>query len=78
MADRQSMTNLELVRSSLLEEHGDFLKEAVATVAAQLIDAETRPRSERRAARCVRSARRTATGAGRGRGRRGSEAPDRL
>jgi transposase-like protein len=40
MADGQRMTNLELVRSSLLEEHGDFIKEAVATVAAQLMDAE--------------------------------------
>ena len=34
------MTNLELVRSTLLEEHGDFLKEAVATFAAQLMEAE--------------------------------------
>ena len=40
MADRQSMTNLELVRKTLLDEHGDFLKEAVATVAAQLMEAE--------------------------------------
>jgi putative transposase len=40
MADRRSMTNLELVRSSLLEEHGDFLKGAVAMVAAQLMEAE--------------------------------------
>ena len=40
MADGQSMTKLELVRSTLLEEHGDFLKEAVAMVAAQLMEAE--------------------------------------
>jgi len=40
MADRQSMTNLELVRKTLLDEHGDFLREAVATVAAQLMEAE--------------------------------------
>ena len=40
MADRQSMTNLELVRSTLVDEHGDFLKEAVAAVAAQLMEAE--------------------------------------
>jgi putative transposase len=40
MADRQSMTTSELVRRTLLEEHGDFLKEAVALVAAQLMDAE--------------------------------------
>ena len=40
MADRQSMTSLELVRNTLLEEHGDFLKEAVAIVAARLMEAE--------------------------------------
>ena len=40
MADGQSMTKLELVRSTLLGEHGDFIKEAVATVAAQLMEAE--------------------------------------
>lgn len=40
MADRQSMTATELVRRTLLEEHGDFLKEAVALVAAELMNAE--------------------------------------
>ncbi|MCA1698357.1 MAG: IS256 family transposase [Actinobacteria bacterium] len=40
MTDRQSMTTQELVRRTLLDEHGDFLKEAVAMVAAQLMDAE--------------------------------------
>jgi putative transposase len=40
MADTQSMTTQELVRRTLLDEHGDFLKEAVALVAAQLMDAE--------------------------------------
>ena len=40
MADRQSMTTQELVRRTLLDEHGDFLKEAVAIVAAQLMEAE--------------------------------------
>jgi len=40
MADGQSMTKLELLRSTLIEEHGDFLRDAVATVAAQLMDAE--------------------------------------
>jgi putative transposase len=40
MADRQSMTTAELVRRTLLDEHGDFLKEAVALVAAQLMEAE--------------------------------------
>ncbi|HEV7808296.1 MAG TPA: IS256 family transposase, partial [Solirubrobacteraceae bacterium] len=40
MTDSQSMTTHELVRRTLLEEHGDFHKEAVAIVAAQLMDAE--------------------------------------
>jgi putative transposase len=40
MTDTQSMTTQELVRRTLLDEHGDFLKEAVALVAAQLMDAE--------------------------------------
>ena len=34
------MTTQQLVRRTLLDEHGDFLKEAVALVAAQLMDAE--------------------------------------
>jgi transposase-like protein len=40
MTDTQSMTTHELVRRTLLGEHGDFVKEAVAIVAAQLMDAE--------------------------------------
>jgi putative transposase len=40
MTDTQSMTTQELVGRTLLDEHGDFLKEAVAIVAAQLMDAE--------------------------------------
>ena len=40
MADGQSMTTQELVRRTLLDEHGDFLKDAVAMVAAQLMEAE--------------------------------------
>jgi putative transposase len=40
MTDTQSMTTPQLVRRALLDEHGDFLKEAVAIVAAQLMDAE--------------------------------------
>ena len=40
MTDTQRMTTQQLVRRTLLDEHGDFLKEAVALVAAQLMDAE--------------------------------------
>jgi len=40
MADERSMTTQEVVRRTLLDEHGDFLREAVAMVAAQLMDAE--------------------------------------
>lgn len=44
------MTKLGLVRSALLEEHGDFIREAVAAVAAQLMNAENQ-RADRRGAR---------------------------
>ena len=37
MAETQSMTTQEIVRRTLVEEHGDFLREAVAMVAAQLM-----------------------------------------
>ena len=40
MADTHSMTSLELARKTLLEEHGDFLREAVAMAAAHLMEAE--------------------------------------
>ena len=40
MTDTQSMTTQELVRRTLVEEHGDFLREAVAMVAAQLMEAQ--------------------------------------
>lgn len=40
MAESRSMTTSEVVAKTLLDEHADFLKEAVATVAAQLMDAE--------------------------------------
>ncbi len=40
MADTQSMTTMELARRTLLEEHGDFLKQAVASVVAELMEAE--------------------------------------
>ena len=40
MAESRSMTTAEVVRKALLDEHADFLREAVAMVAAQLIEAE--------------------------------------
>jgi transposase-like protein len=40
MAEGQSMTTSELVAKTLLDEHADFLKEAVAMVAAQLMETE--------------------------------------
>ena len=33
MAERQRMTTAEVVRRTLMDEHGDFLREAVALVA---------------------------------------------
>ena len=40
MAESQSMTTPEVVAKTLIEEHSDFLVEAVAMVAAQLMEAE--------------------------------------
>lgn len=40
MAESQSMTTPEVVAKTLIAEHGDFLREAVAMVAAQLMEAE--------------------------------------
>ncbi len=40
MAASQSMTTAEVVRKTLLDEHADLLKEAVAVVVAQLMEAE--------------------------------------
>src|SRR5215207_2207536 len=40
MAEGQSMTTAEVVAKTLIDEHADFLAEAVALVAAQLMEAE--------------------------------------
>lgn len=40
MAASQSMTTAEVVAKTLMDEHADFLKEAVAMVATQLMEAE--------------------------------------
>ena len=40
MAESQSMTSAEVVAKTLIAEHGDFLREAVAMVAAELMEAE--------------------------------------
>jgi transposase-like protein len=40
MAESKSMTTPEVVAKTLIAEHGDFLREAVAMVAAQLMEAE--------------------------------------
>ena len=40
MAESQSMTTAEVVRKTLIDEHADFLAQAVALVAAQLMEAE--------------------------------------
>ena len=40
MAERQSLTTAEVVAKTLIDEHHDFLKEAVGLVAAQLMEAE--------------------------------------
>ena len=53
MAESQSMTTPEVVARTLIAEHGDFLREAIAMVAAELMEAEISAqigagRSERR------------------------------
>ena len=40
MAESKSMTTAEVVAKTLLDEHAAFLREAVAMVAAQLMEAE--------------------------------------
>ena len=40
MAARQSMTTAEVVAKTLIDEHGDFLREAVELVARHLMEAE--------------------------------------
>src|SRR5680860_643043 len=40
MAESQSMTTAEVVAKTIVDEHSDFLREAVAMVAAQLMEAE--------------------------------------
>jgi transposase-like protein len=40
MAESQSMTTPEVVAKTLITEHSDFLRDAVAAVAAQLMEAE--------------------------------------
>jgi len=40
MAARQSMTTAEVVAKTLIDEHGDFLRDAVALVARELMEAE--------------------------------------
>jgi transposase-like protein len=40
MAESQRMTSAEVVAKTLIAEHGDFLREAVAMVASELMEAE--------------------------------------
>jgi len=40
MAERQSMASAEVVAKTMMDEHGDFGREAVAMVAAELMEAE--------------------------------------
>ncbi|KAB2846260.1 MAG: IS256 family transposase [Hyphomicrobiaceae bacterium] len=40
MAENESMTTAEVVAKTMLDEHADFLRDAVAMVAAQLMEAE--------------------------------------
>ncbi len=40
MAESQSMTSAEVVAKSLIDQHSDFLRESVAMIAAEIMEAE--------------------------------------
>ena len=71
MAVAERMTVAEVVANVLAGEQGDFVREAVALVARELMEAEI-IRSVLGMARSARRGRRIATAIGRGGGRRGS------
>jgi hypothetical protein len=62
MVERQSMTTPEVVAKTLIDEHADFLREAVALVAAQLMEAEITAEMPRR---CWRNSTPRSSGMGR-------------
>lgn len=74
MAARQSMTTPEIVAKTMIEEHADFLHEAVTMVARELMKAEEQRCDRRHSRRGQRKSElRTKTAAARGSGRPGSE-----
>jgi hypothetical protein len=56
MAEEARMTVAEVVANVLAGEHGDFVREAVAIVARELMEAGCRLRSALAAVRCRSSA----------------------
>src|SRR4051794_41023934 len=73
MAEGQILTTQELVRKALADEHGDFLKDAVAMVAAQMMEAEISAQIGAERGEVAPAARVThRNGTGRGCGRRAS------
>lgn len=53
MAESESMTSAEVVAETLIAEHSDFLREAVAAVAAQIMEAYVDGVSTRKVDRLV-------------------------
>lgn len=71
MAESQSMTTAEVVAKTMMDEHSDFLREAVKLVAAELMEAEIAAEIGAEA-RYPPSDRRTETATGPAPGRPGS------
>ncbi len=72
MAESQSMTTAEVVAKTLIDEHADFLREAVAMVAAQLMEAEITEEIGARRGEVSADGRPTETATATGAGRPGS------
>jgi len=72
MAESQSMTTAEVVAKTLITEHADFLRDTVALVARELMEAEISGEMVPAGARSRQSARRTEMATWTGLGRPGS------
>jgi hypothetical protein len=57
MAESQSMTSAGVVAKALIEEHSDFLRESVAMIAAEIMEAEIGARRGEATSSCGPTAR---------------------
>ncbi len=72
MAEATRMTTADVVAKVMAGEHGDFVREAVALVARELMEAEITVEVGAERGEVAPSASRTATATAQGPGRRGS------